>query len=1540
MSTLEDADPQPPVETGELGLGSRLRRDRVFSALFGQAAQTRVGHFVLLEPIATGGMGELFAAYDEQLDRKVALKLVRTDRASERAEARLLREAQALARLSHPNVIAVYAAGLEEHRVFVAMEYVRGLTLASWLERHAAMPEPLRVRRLLEHFRDAARGLEAVHRAGLAHRDFKPDNVLVGEDGRVRVLDFGLARPTVGESAESGELAERDTNEESQRLAQLDAALADLDLGDSSGATPEPLDARVGTLTVAGTLVGTPRYMAPEQWLAHRGDARSDQFSFCVALFHALYRRWPFEAASSHELRAAVLGGQLRVVPRKPEVSPRLHAALLRGLQVEADARNPDMNELLAALDELLAPRSLKRRVLALGLFVVLGVLALVRGYEPPPPLDTHAATHAVARELESERRRVQISATIATLEQAGRHADAELAFETYARLPEHQNTLALARAWLERAATLRGSADAELVLAALGEAVLASASEVSRRAALVEIAHVLAEQRRHVSLGATLRELDSLPGTRDELLELELQEALSRRDIAAALALLAGGHPLARDVLPILRELEQVTSTAHLVGDHHPANTTIVPLPGIDLDDDRHDELLLLPKQGPPLLVGGHPALTAMQVLDLPLDELGSDFAMMPTVHALGSRGGPAWVHFRAPERAALFELGEREGALTTKPLLGSPHDAQWVLGPLHGLDDAGWAAFGASPAAQRIVARRGCGADGPCEPLALQPDLSALRSLPRATAIADLDGDGDDELIVGSTGWWAYDVRVLEPLAEPGHFELAARHKLGGISTLITYPSPAGPRIAAAVVDSPPSRRVFPPEQPAGAPAGVYLLRWAGGTHELERIDEIPVPDAYRLGAGDLDGDGRAEIIVDGDAGVVILVSTHEGRHVPLWLEGLSCLAIQDLDLDGDAELIVREHDEGRVLVLGSGDARLPSVATRAQQALAVPASLEPDLTGRWQRAETLAGIGLAKPAQLAFEELARVVDPRTAKLAQRRAGELAQLAGARREAARAYELAGDPDSLARAFELYEATHVHDAAARVAAMLAAHEQLDQSDQFDQGTRARWQATAARSQLHAEPRDRLEIDFRQPLDERWQVARGELLQLEAEGLRFDAIGAHDSLVMRRELEWTGERLHVELDFELERLEWGSGMTISLHPLDAAGKPSGDDPFLRVIAFGGGDYYMLDFDNNSALEPGSQGNRRELVGAAPPRGQRRFRVSLDVLADADQTWLEVTTLAGEGPRDTTLAFERPRHGLSPGRFELRVETTSEPWMRGRLLLLRLGLLGARDVERVRGTIETDIARSLARGEHELALAQLDTATPGELDPREAAWLRVLALEQLGRWTEALPELERALDRCADAQALRYFAYGVLLHPDRFAPTLRRICTHEQFARSLWQVGAGALFQHKDLDDLHRTLTTHLVDIDRIEPGDEAMLDAVIGLLTARARGWSMQSLPAAAESDLRRVLALVDAWPESPTRRRAAAIAELELAAVLLARDQPDAAALAIERALARDEAPEIIADVALARPLFRALREHGVWATIAAVQRGRPLTR
>jgi tetratricopeptide (TPR) repeat protein len=281
--------------------------------------------------LGAGGMGVVYLAHDPELDRKVVIKLLRAEVATLADRARLMREAQAMAKVSHTNVVPIYDIGVHDDQIFLAMELVDGQDVAAWLA------EPRDVRAVLDVFVAAGRGLAAAHRAGLVHRDFKPHNVMLATSGEVKVTDFGLAR---------AETAAVETVAPIRAQSLLESPL-----------------------THTGAMVGTPAYMAPEQILMRAVDARADQFSYCVALYEGLYGERPFHGKTVEELFESTLDGKPKLERRG--VPARVRAALRRGLSVEPDERFPTMDALLAEI----APRARTHLVLA-----GIAVLALAAG--------------------------------------------------------------------------------------------------------------------------------------------------------------------------------------------------------------------------------------------------------------------------------------------------------------------------------------------------------------------------------------------------------------------------------------------------------------------------------------------------------------------------------------------------------------------------------------------------------------------------------------------------------------------------------------------------------------------------------------------------------------------------------------------------------------------------------------------------------------------------------------------------------------------------------------------------------------------------------------------------------------------------------------------------------------------------------------------------------------------------------------------------------------------------------------------------------
>ncbi len=352
-------------------------RARLFAT---QPLEQRIGRYVVTRRLGQGGLGVVYACHDPVLGRDVAVKLLRTGALG---AARLRREARAMAQLSHPNTASVFEVGEHAGQVFLAMELVDGITLRRW-QRGRSLFE------ILDVYVAAAHGLAAAHAVGMVHRDFKPDNVMVGSDGRVRVLDFGLATAAA---------VEVEQTTPTERIPPRWAARSD-------GSVP----------TSAGRTAGTPAYMAPEQIRGAKIDPRADQFAFAVALFEACFGTRPFAGNGLGEIAAAISREEI-VWPTDSAVPRRLQATLARALRAAPTDRFPDMMTMLGCLTAVRRSRSRRAVVAALAACVAIGSALMYfdrsdpdavsfDGIEvpeqPSPTDDDHALAIAIedAREL------------------------------------------------------------------------------------------------------------------------------------------------------------------------------------------------------------------------------------------------------------------------------------------------------------------------------------------------------------------------------------------------------------------------------------------------------------------------------------------------------------------------------------------------------------------------------------------------------------------------------------------------------------------------------------------------------------------------------------------------------------------------------------------------------------------------------------------------------------------------------------------------------------------------------------------------------------------------------------------------------------------------------------------------------------------------------------------------------------------------------------------------------------------------------------
>ena len=323
-----------------------------------------VGRFVLKAKIGQGGMGAVFLAHDPELKRDVAIKIIKPRRlrsGGSHAQQRMLREAQAMAMVSHPNLAVIYEVGTYEKTIFLAMEYITGEALGTWLRRRPPLED------IFEVFDQAGKALSAVHDAGLIHRDFKPDNVIVTPDGTPKVLDLGIARrlspdgrKVVSASAEQPRTVSshtatdtivQETVGRTSRWAKgertsAEAKSAGNDAPDMAGLDG---DAFEPALTRQGTMVGTPNYMPPEQLLGAHVTFAVDQFALAVSFYEALTAQKPYAGLTPSELLANIMAGELRPWPRHTDAPLALRLVLQRALSAHPDDRFESVEEFMNA---------------------------------------------------------------------------------------------------------------------------------------------------------------------------------------------------------------------------------------------------------------------------------------------------------------------------------------------------------------------------------------------------------------------------------------------------------------------------------------------------------------------------------------------------------------------------------------------------------------------------------------------------------------------------------------------------------------------------------------------------------------------------------------------------------------------------------------------------------------------------------------------------------------------------------------------------------------------------------------------------------------------------------------------------------------------------------------------------------------------------------------------------------------------------------------------------------------------------------------
>ncbi|WAS93464.1 serine/threonine-protein kinase [Nannocystis punicea] len=1417
----------------------------------------RLGRFTLLRVLGRGGMGVVYTAYDELLDRVVAIKTVRSDREDSNLLARVLREAKALAKLSHPNVVQIHDVSESEGQVFIAMEYVDGPTLRAWIEARrevgAGWPELLAV--LIQ----AGRGLQAAHSAGLVHRDFKPDNVLVGADGRARVLDFGLV-------VARGEPEPR-----------------------RSGA---PLGSTEQLLTRTGAILGTPAYMSPEQWLGRPADARSDQYSFCAAVYEALYGVRPFSGGHATEVLAAISHATPESNPRAPAIPAPIAAALRRGLSFRPDARFADMAALLAALDhDPAATRRRRLRVAGVALVTAVVVIAAV------------LLAQGLQQRWRRDRREEDAAAALAEIEARITEARAGRDPGTAARLfagfldePGHKDTSAIARAWLAEAVRREADGDRRGAISAHGRAFTLARDPKDSREALLGLVGLFRAELAWDRLAQVLALLDQRhPEAAADLTLASVRGdvALAQRDFAAAASRLVGPK----------RELARALTTAHRTAyaDVRRAFGRV------------GDEVWLL-EQG-----------------------LGA-----PVLHAATADAAlaPRWQHaFPAgTQRVELVDpLARRvvvwaDGLALYGPKAGGgleqiyawPEEQVYAaaVADLDG-DGAREMYFGTGASCQ-ITAIVPDGAGGFSRRTVYDVDDS-VESVVHSMLVTDLDGDRREELVVAFGGWRAYDVRVLRLAPGTGRLVAVARDKIGHAFGLGALPGVDGEaRVVAEVFHSEPNPLVFPPDRPFGAPAGTYLLALAGD--RLVRRAHVPFvvgEDARPRAAaahwqplvGDVDGDGRGDFVnhyFDRDAlHSVVQLQDERGGFVPAVLDGIEVLQLVQLDDDPAEELLARVHEPGgaaELWLLGAGEGRLPVLEPVFEDMSDRSGVTDEALRRTFAGADDLRRLGLFADAAEAYEELAGRSPP-----GELRSGALLDAAGLR-------ERLGDD---AAALALYrEAGDGGDAAAALQGAFRSHLRLGEYDRAVralESLRARPGLAAGEAADLLAQRERLvratyeqppiDLGFARPLAPAWTIADPLALRRRPLDAALEVRTANPGVLAELPLEWDGETIDLGIDLTVEHTEWSSQLMLELVPeaepersvlrlgVRTHGTSRGGQPTLREYQChaGGRALYI---------------NYEPAVVPADPAASSRVRLRAFAVAPLGEFGCVLTDRERDESR--TLRERLPTRLGPPGRYRLILRAGGDvpAWLSARVH--RLAIRGARIVEPAAGDPQrAALVAAAVEGEAVATLAAL--AEVGPAGPREQA-LQALLLVQTGRAAEAEP-LWQALLASEDAAARAALHTLLRGHHAEVGPVLRAM-SERGYLDLLAEAWRNTAINHLEDPRVAPVLLDILSGLapERLTPvgSSPAELLRAADLLTWRARLQRLAGRPDRARDDFSRALELCRRADQAVSLR--ASMLLLELASLAAEAGDRVLAAGHVEAARAAANMPLLVDDVVRAR--------------------------
>lgn len=1148
-------DPPPPLHGAQPHPTPPEMPDFQWETPGQQAASlNRVGRYTLLGELGRGGMGVVYRAWDPQLDRAVALKMLLWGGvAGEVRRKRFVREAQAIARLEHPAIVRIYDTGVRQGCPFYTMDFVAGETLQQRLE-HEGSLSPTEALRIIAVI---ARALHHAHERGIVHRDIKPANILLEEGRNPRLSDFGIAQLGEGE----------------------------------------------GDLTQTGQVVGTPAYMAPEQALGLPGTIgpQADVYALGAVLYHLLTGKLPFERAGhlqpalrstleapSPRLVKETLPGDVVLLCRKamaPAPSDRYPSALALAEDAERFLRGEPVLASTPTLVRRLQWRLYQSRALLTGGISAMLVLLMLAGI-----WRTYKVHEAETRQQEREQvalsRLTALKAQFPATSESTQLEQATIALDAFADLSEVQRTRAHAQGLLHAGELEQAAGELSSALDHYARAWLVAHNEKEQVGALLAMGSIfeaLGDRERFQALRPILGRFDASSVSATGMAHFELFSALSARDFPTLLRRLSG--PAVQDFMPLLQRLGQIKRSGivstmlgySMHGSAMPFAMTSRQDTSVPMLDTNQGQT-----SGLPIIKVAAPEGTYFDNRMLDLGRLQGERLLLVSLRQ---------VEDDTPERTLCTLKGTslvRHLPLSLSALSSS------VTADLNG--------DGVSEiyvAADRRLMTLTFSESGAAVLTDAHPETSRSNSDINRVLAVDLDGDNRQELVTTNMAWRAYDVRVFKAGARPGELKLVALRRMGSLWDAAPFAladGTMGLAVSRNVME--PNTRAFPNRTPAGMPVGIYVLKLNGNQLDIKEYIPPPFKSAQlgRLLSGDFDGDGRMDLAVQvlntliqateihhDHSSLQLITRRPDGHLAQLTLPDLVPWQALNLDSDPATEILAVARPSNELWALGVAGEPMPLVERAFAAGQQMPMGLSPSSVALgslrddpWARIDLLATLGLTQAGGRELITLATTASDIGAA-AQRLSQAAALMAQSGKvdeaEALLRTVLKRAPQSihaLTSLTALYRLNWRHEDERRVLSRAMASPERNEADMPAMKSRLDWldRLNKRRSDV---------LDTAGELDPRWhlvapfQVGR----DLQQDTLVVKSYAQQGNL-LHAPLIWDGGRLTLTFNATIRRAEWGSTLFIGVRP--EGGGPEDLLAGIKMASGGGGEQLMTHAD--------------------------------------------------------------------------------------------------------------------------------------------------------------------------------------------------------------------------------------------------------------------------------------------------------------------------------------------------------------------------